>query len=180
MKTVRVRIEWGAHVTYLKHPSQMPRIDWSGSLRVTGAKVLRKERYDLNRVGFAPASEVRREMAGESRGGVTDAAKDDLYRLLGDKIEEITDEISRCLHYCESAFRRQTIERVLFLGGEANNKRLCKSIASRLNLAAQVGDPMVGIRRPPGADLRTGADLRPTCPDWAVAIGLSLGADIAA
>jgi len=145
-----------------------------------GGLVLDKAVAQAMKVTPPQAQRVRREMAGESRGGVTDAAQDDLYRLLGNKIEEITDEISRCLHYCESAFRRQTIERVLFLGGEANNKRLCTSIASRLNLAAQVGDPMVGIRRPPGADLRTGADLRPTCPDWAVAIGLSLGAEIAA
>jgi len=53
---------------------------------------------------------------------------------------------------------------------------LCTSIASQLNLPAQVGDPMLGIHRPANAEIGTGPDLRSPCPEWAVAIGLSLGA----
>lgn len=124
------------------------------------------------------AQQVRRKMVKEGDHRATEAAEDDLYRLLTGKIEEIADEIIQCLHYCESVFNRQRIDRVLFLGGEANNKRLCKSIASQLNLPAQVGDPMLGIHRPAGMPRGTGPDLRSPCPEWAVAIGLSLGADV--
>lgn len=126
------------------------------------------------------AQRVRREMAAEGGDGTTKAAEDDLYRLLGSKMEEITEEIIQCLRYCESVFKRQIIDRVLFLGGEANNKRLCKSIASQLDLPAQVGDPMLGIHRPATTEMATGPDLGSTCPDWAVAIGLSLGAEVTA
>lgn len=66
MKTVRVRLEWGAYVTYLKHPTQMPRIDWSGCLRVYAGKVIHRERYELGRMGWAPAAERRWEMNGSS------------------------------------------------------------------------------------------------------------------
>lgn len=156
--------------------TQGGRIIFARNVAVGGLSLDRAVAKALN-VTVPQAQRVRREMAGDDGGGATEAAEDDLYRLLGSKIEDITDEIIQCLHYCESVFNRQIIDRVLFLGGEANNKRLCKSIASQLNLPAQVGDPMLGIHRPVTMAMGTGPDLRSPCPEWAVAIGLSLGAE---
>ncbi|MCD4699092.1 MAG: hypothetical protein K8R91_00770, partial [Phycisphaerae bacterium] len=70
------------------------------------------------------------------------------------------------------------IERAIFLGGQARDKRLCKEIARRLRLPSQVGDPLVKIKQAKGAMIvpDDGPDLRKAQPEWVVAVGLSLGA----
>jgi len=107
-------------------------------------------------------------------------AEEELFRLFDVKIAEIADDITQCRRYCESFFRNRAIERVIFVGGQAHNKRLCQSIAERLELPAQVGDPMIGIKRleQPGQAVALPAGTPQ--PAWAVAIGLSLGAALAA
>jgi Tfp pilus assembly PilM family ATPase len=62
------------------------------------------------------------------------------------------------------------------VGGQAHNKRLCQSIAQRLNLPAQVGDPLAGLQRSSQSQ-QVLAESGP-CPAWAVAVGLSLGASM--
>ncbi len=64
---------------------------------------------------------------------------------------------------------------MIFLGGQAYDKRLCQAIAQRLNLPAQIGDPLAQIERHAGSGMAAGLDRREPQPDWAVAIGLSLG-----
>jgi len=107
-------------------------------------------------------------------------AQEKMYHLFDGWIEAITDELTQCLRYSESVFRNQTIERVIFVGGGAYDKRLCQSIAQRLNLPAQIGDPLLRIKSLDGASSGTGLDRRCPLPDWAVAVGLSIGATIAA
>jgi Tfp pilus assembly PilM family ATPase len=77
------------------------------------------------------------------------------------------------VRYYESVFRNQGIERSIFVGGQAYDRRLCQMIARKLNLPAQIGDPLVRISRSEAATL-TGDDPQ---PNWAVAIGLSLGGE---
>jgi len=108
------------------------------------------------------------------------AAQDDLYRLLDGPLDALADEVTQCLRYYESVFRNQSIERAIFLGGQAHDKRLCQALAQRLNLPAQVGDPLARIKRVAGAGLEIGLDRREPQPDWAVATGLCLGANKAA
>ena len=122
------------------------------------------------------ANRIRREMASLH----ADVAEDELFRLLDARIAWITDEIMRCVRYCESVFRVQTIDGVIFAGGEAHNKRLCHCIAKRLGLPARIGDPMAGARRSGGTCSGGGPDMRTAQPSWAVAVGLSLGAQVAA
>ena len=69
---------------------------------------------------------------------------------------------------------------MVLAGGQAYDKRLCQSLAERLNLPAQIGDPLVRIGRVAGAGLQIGLDRREPQPQWAVAVGLSLGAAQAA
>jgi type IV pilus assembly protein PilM len=103
-------------------------------------------------------------------------AEDELYHLLDPPLDALADELTQCLRYYESVFRNQGIERAIFLGGQANDKRLCQAIAKRLNLPAQVGDPLARVQRVEGAGMAIGLDRREPQPNWAVAVGLSLGA----
>jgi type IV pilus assembly protein PilM len=102
-------------------------------------------------------------------------AGDELYRCIDPELDALGDELTQCLRYYESVFRNETIERAIFVGGQAYDKRLCQLIAQRINLPAQIGDPLVRIRRDGGAGLHIGLDRRAVSPDWAVAVGLSLG-----
>lgn len=103
-------------------------------------------------------------------------AEDELYRLLDKPLDRLAGELTQCLRYYESVFRNQAVERAIFVGGQAYDKRLCQSLAQRLNLPAQIGDPLLHVRRVEGARLPIGLDRRNPQPDWAVAVGLSLGA----
>lgn len=106
--------------------------------------------------------------------------QDELYHYLGGPIEMLAGELTQCLRYYESVFRNQAVERVIFVGGQAHDKRLCQTLAQRLNLPAQVGDPLLRVQLVEGAGLSCGVDRRTPSPDWSVAIGLSLGAALAA
>jgi type IV pilus assembly protein PilM len=142
-----------------------------------GGSTLDREVAEALGIPAEQARHVRRQMVNGTEHA---AAEDDLYRLLEKKIAEITDGIMDCLRYHEASFRHKPIERVIFLGGQAHNKRLCQSIAARLNLPAQVGNPMVGVRLAGAPGQVAGLDSRQPHPSWAVAIGLSLGATLAA
>ena len=108
------------------------------------------------------------------------AAVGELYHLMERPLGNLAEELIQCLHYYESVFRNQAVERAIFVGGQAYDKRLCQSLAQRLNLPAQVGDPLMRIKRIEGAGLPIGLDRREPQPDWAVAVGLSIGANCAA
>ena len=141
-----------------------------------GGQAMDQAVADALKVPLEQAHHMRMKMLQEEES----PAANELYALLNTKIAEITDEISQCLRYTESAFRNRSVDRLVFVGGQAHNKRLCQSIAQRLNLPAQVGDPMVGIKPAQGVRQAIGFDLRQPQPAWAVAIGLSLGAEMAA
>jgi len=123
------------------------------------------------------AGRLRRDIAD---GKDTEFKADEVYQLLENPISELTKELTQCLRYHESVFPNQAVERLVFLGGQAYDKRLCQTIARRLNLAAHVGDPLVQIAREKATATGTRLDKNEAQPDWAVAVGLSLGAASAA
>ncbi len=88
------------------------------------------------------------------------AAENELYRLMERGLHSLAEELTHCLHYYESVFRNQGVERAIFVGGQAYDKRLCQSLAQRLNLPAQVGDPLVRVKRVGNAGLSSGLDRR--------------------
>ncbi len=96
--------------------------------------------------------------------------------MLDGQLRTMADELTQCLRYYESVFRNSSVERAVFVGGGAYDKRLCQSLAQRLNLSAQIGDPLMGLKCASGATLSPGMDRRAPQPNWAVAVGLSLGA----
>jgi type IV pilus assembly protein PilM len=86
----------------------------------------------------------------------------------------LADELDLCRRYYEATFVNRPVDRLIFVGGEANQRDLCRQIARRLSLAAQVGDPLTRMGRTTDVGIESGIDRREPQPAWAVAIGLSL------
>jgi type IV pilus assembly protein PilM len=88
---------------------------------------------------------------------------------------KLIDELNLCRRYYETTFQNKPVERLVFVGGEAKQRRLCQHIAREMALAAQVGDPIVRMGRISEVGIESGLDRRQPQPAWATAIGLSLG-----
>jgi type IV pilus assembly protein PilM len=91
-----------------------------------------------------------------------------------DTIDCIVDELRLCLRYHASMFPDSPVERLVFLGGEAKQVRLCQQIAKAVGIAAQLGDPLARIGRVGMTRIPTGVDLSSPQPGWAVPVGLCL------
>jgi type IV pilus assembly protein PilM len=114
----------------------------------------------------APASQT---VDSSERGRILEASRE--------SIEKLVEELSLCRRYYEATFPNQPVKRLVFVGGEANQRGMCLSIAKRLGIAAQVGDPF--SRMADAAHISTDViDRRKPQPAWAVAIGLSMGAPV--
>lgn len=87
----------------------------------------------------------------------------------------LVEELGLCRRYYEATFQNKPVEKLIFVGGEAKQRRLCQHIARDMSLAAQVGDPLVRMGRISEIGIETGIDRRQPQPGWATAIGLSLG-----
>jgi type IV pilus assembly protein PilM len=98
---------------------------------------------------------------------VEEAIHEPLVRLI--------DELGLCRRYYETTFQNKPVDKLVFVGGEAKQRRLCQHIARDMCLAAQVGDPLVRMGRISEIGIETGIDRRQPQPGWATAIGLSLG-----
>jgi type IV pilus assembly protein PilM len=112
------------------------------------------------------------EAAGPQSQQIDAAVREPLARLV--------QELDLCRRYYEATFPSAPIDRLVFVGGEAHQRRVCQQVAMELSLAAQVGDPMVRMAK--ACDLPADGDLDPTKPQpsWAVAFGLTMGAATAA
>lgn len=101
-------------------------------------------------------------------------------------LDKLVEELDLCRRYHEATFANTPIDRLIFIGGEAKHKGMCQYVARQMGIAAQVGDPLVRLGRATqasvinSAGLDSGLDRRQPQPNWAVAIGLSLGPNTAA
>jgi type IV pilus assembly protein PilM len=94
---------------------------------------------------------------------------------LHEPLEKLVQELGLCRRYHEATFQNKPVEKLVFVGGEAKQRRLCQNIAREMSLAAQVGDPLVRMGRISEVGIESGIDRRQPQPGWATAIGLSLG-----
>ncbi len=94
---------------------------------------------------------------------------------LADPIKHLTEEIKLCRRYYESTFPTRPVDRLVFVGGEAHQRWLCLRIAREMQLAAQIGDPMVRMSKISETIVGSGIDRRQAQPGWAAALGLSMG-----
>jgi type IV pilus assembly protein PilM len=92
-----------------------------------------------------------------------------------DPLNKLIHELEGCRRYYEATFPNKPVDRLVFVGGEAKHRSLCQHVAREMGLAAQVGDPMVRLSKV--ADIPADAGIDPTQPqpNWAVALGLSMG-----
>ena len=106
-----------------------------------------------------------------------------------DCLSALAAELAQCLDYCESVGGSRDIDRIVFTGGGAYNKSACNELAVRLGLSGQIGNPLLGIKDVNLASLpkdttetpaNQGKPGMPRSPDWAVALGLSVGASVEA
>ena len=107
-------------------------------------------------------------------------------RDTGDRVWRATvataDQIARgvaefCCRDATGLNRDSTPTRLLFIGGEANNRRLCRHVAEAAGLPAQVGETLCRLR---GANTPASfADDRPR-PEWTGVVGLALANSTAA
>jgi len=122
------------------------------------------------------ASAMRRDTRQAEIKGLTE----DLHGALDSALDPLTNELAQCLRYHEATFRNGSIQKAVFSGGGAYDVNVCRAIAKRLNLRAQIGDPLAHVDCANGTDLAGVIDRHEPKPDWAVAIGLSLRATVEA
>lgn len=133
------------------------------------------------KVSLDEAQRMRRLAAADELG---DGQLAPLQEALSPAVTALSDQVTSCLRYYESVFPNRPLERAVFLGGQAYDKRLCQMLARQLVLPAQIGDPLAGIPRESnvpglgsqGDGSRLEASGDESLPDWAVAVGLSLSA----
>jgi Tfp pilus assembly PilM family ATPase len=116
------------------------------------------------RAGMIPA-EFCAEV--EPTEGPSRAANVDLTELL----DTTADELSMCLRYHRGLFPDRSIDRTIFLGGEARQVWVCQHVVKSLRVPAQLGDPLARMSRD-GASPTPGLKLDEPQPGWAVACGL--------
>ncbi len=132
---------------------------------------------------LAQAQQCDDKAAHELRGQMLSGALDDeqveqVYTACESPLDALAAEMTQCMRYYESVFHGRRVDRAIFVGGLAYDKRLCQSLARRLDLPAQIGDPLVRVKSASG--LETAIDRAGPQPGWAVAVGLSLGGSQAA
>ncbi|MFM9958913.1 MAG: hypothetical protein ACKVZJ_12650 [Phycisphaerales bacterium] len=88
-------------------------------------------------------------------------------------IEQMTDEIGMGLRYHAALFPGRAVGRAVFVGGGACDMDLCRHIARKLRLAAQIADPISTVDAG-GLTSLNGLDLTIPQPGWAVPLGLCL------
>lgn len=91
---------------------------------------------------------------------------------VGEMLDCLVDELQLCVGYHASMFQNQTVQKLVFLGGGANDRAVCQHIARSLRIPAQLGDPLARLNRASGASAPIGVDLRQSQPGWAVPLGL--------
>jgi type IV pilus assembly protein PilM len=104
------------------------------------------------------------------------SAETDVDTAVRESLARLIEELALCRRYYEATFANAPVQRMVFVGGEANQRAMCQQIARELGLAAQVGDPLVRIGKFTEVGIESGIDRRKPQPAWAVAIGLSMGA----
>ncbi|MEX0776599.1 MAG: pilus assembly protein PilM [Phycisphaeraceae bacterium] len=89
-------------------------------------------------------------------------------------IECLIDELQLCLRYHQAMYGGRPVEKLVFLGGEANHVATCQRIARALRIGAQLGDPLARVTKVTASQSPTGVDIRQPQPGWAVPLGLCL------
>jgi len=86
----------------------------------------------------------------------------------------LIDELRMTMRHYDSRYPDQPIEKLIFIGGEANRISICQKLARAVHLPAQLGDPFARLSRVNAGAAPLGVDLSQPQPGWSVAMGLCL------
>jgi type IV pilus assembly protein PilM len=158
--TTKVVITRGRDVLFIKNLSR-----GGVSFNATVAEQLgvSPEEAARLRLQMARSPEVGEKSDPATRQAVLDALRPEL--------EELAEEINKCLRYHSVTFRGARPERLTFVGGESHEGSIPALLGERLGLAVVIGQPFRGIDT---ADLGPDVDRRGMLSEWTVAFGLSL------
>ncbi len=117
-----------------------------------------------------PADEAQRQRLLRGSDQLDAEASEAIGRAMTGPLGTLAQELTNCLRYYDSVFANRPLERTVFLGGQAYDTVLCQALAQRLSLPAQIGNPLKQIQ------LDNGVTVDGSCPEWAVCVGLGLGA----
>lgn len=109
--------------------------------------------------------DVLRQRKALQASGAEGERAERLYQPLAPWLDAMGTEVERCLRYYEWSFQKQNTARLVFTGGQAGDRHLCSRLAQRLQLPADLGDPM---------RLLASQDNLQGQPNMTVAVGLSL------
>ena len=96
-----------------------------------------------------------------------------------DITECLIDELRMTVRHYDARYPEQPIEKLVFVGGEANRRGLVTQLARSVRLAAQLGDPFARLSRTGGPAGSLPIDLAQPQPGWAVPLGLCLSEEAA-
>jgi Tfp pilus assembly PilM family ATPase len=127
-----------------------------------------------------PATQAAAPAAAGAGAGVAPSDRQRIDEACREPLSRLTEELSLCRRYYESAFQNQSVQRLLFVGGEAAQRGLCQQIAREMGIAAQVGDPLCRMSKNGPDGIEAVIDRRVPQPGWSIAIGLTVGPAAAA
>jgi len=159
--TTKVVITRGRDILFIKN------ID-KGALTFNQAVATR-----LN-LSLEEARALRRRMVQESdgtEGGSDRQVRQALFDAVRPEIEELAEEITKCLRYHSVTFRGARPQQLTFIGGETHEGSIPAMLGERLGIPAVIGQPFRGIGT---ANLGPDLDRRGMLSEWTVAFGLSL------
>lgn len=91
---------------------------------------------------------------------------------VGEVLEDLAEELMVAVRYHRGVFPDRRVSRVVFTGGGARCVELCRRIAERLALSAQVGDPLAAAEWAAGAK-RVGIGEGEPTPGFSAVVGLA-------
>ncbi|MBN1436293.1 MAG: pilus assembly protein PilM [Sedimentisphaerales bacterium] len=89
-------------------------------------------------------------------------------------LEQLCNELKRCVHYHDIAFANRSVSRIVLIGGMARNHKLGLYVAKQLGLPAHVGDPVLRINETTRIGPHSDLESELFYSDWTIAFGLAL------
>ncbi len=129
------------------------------------------------RRGRAAVAEIDRRSGDATPASCWDMPETDPPRTaaeldLNELLDTMTDELSMCLRYHQGLFAGRSVDRCIFVGGEARQLWLCQHVVKGLRFPAQLGDPLSRLAWDDTTET-PGLKLGDPQPGWAVPYGLA-------